>query len=103
LEESTELFESLPHTWNRKHDGGAEWTGELLSDDKNTSTLAPIAFPWLKRRRNGYWFNMDEEPAEESQIEHISDYTARTVTKDVRRRARHSVIPDARNGYQRLL
>jgi hypothetical protein len=98
------LCESPPHTWNRQHDGGTEWTGELLGDDNDTGSRDPIAFPWLERRENGYWFNMGEEElhARESQVEHVSDYTARTVTEDVRGKAKHSVLLDVKNRFRRL-
>lgn len=97
---------SVPNTWNRVHDYGAEWTGPLLSDDNDTTTPAPIAFPWLERRKSGYWFDMEEEevPLQQSEFENISEYTGRTITDSVRGKAKYSLLPKVggNSGYQRL-
>jgi hypothetical protein len=52
---------SVPHTWNRIHDYGAEWTGPLISDPNDRTAPVPIAFDWLDRKEDGFWFRYEPE------------------------------------------
>jgi hypothetical protein len=58
-QEGAALCRSVPHTWNRIHDPGAEWTGPMLSDPNDRTAPAPIAFDWLNRKEDGFWFRYE--------------------------------------------
>jgi hypothetical protein len=47
---------------------------------------------------------MDEEglSSRESEVEHISGYSGRTITESVRGKAKYSLLPDMNNGFRQL-
>jgi hypothetical protein len=105
VEESAELCESNPYTWNRSHDTGAEWTGPLLSDNNDRAGPKLIAVPWLERREDGYWLKVqvDQPPEPQLNLEEVQKYSGRTITESKRRNCKHSLPNVAKHGEPKRL